>query len=633
MDIHIISQILIALFIVFYALFLFKNRNNRTTILSCFVTIWLIGTGLYMYAFSHEPVHEGSTTILLRSAVSAIKMFIYDNDLLEIEHIQHETLFLDFFIPTFLAAILTSSMTIINTFGEKMMSWFVLTLRSRKRKFKHIFIGVDEKSLMIANELGNEEIAFITVKSEEHGGGAEHEMIMNTLKSLEKSNPHANLFKKDNVTVLTAKERIQSAGSGEGVFERMGIGKIARFIDESTSIYLLSDDADKNFHDILILESDPALRDLTIHASVRRRGLTPAYKNTLKGTGAHFIYASSLSVVDMMKTHECHPAQVMDIDRDESGKGLGTASGIFSALVAGFGETGQAALKFIYEFSSAIRQDGTALPVRIYVQDSSIEDRKGLFTALNPEMDKDGIISYDNKSAGSSAFWDFLKEHIDELNYVVMSTGNDEKNLDVAVQVLTYASKVRKEGLKNFKILIRKTYTRHHEQDLLNKYNKGCGAEVMRFFGEYSSVFAANMIVSGNHTGINNDATELADRLRANYDKLTGHDSAGLMVKSGDKQTDARNRLEIHQFISRANHIASLRCFIDGNDSPSEDVIENLARCEQLRYTRYLKAHEYSSCAQDDYIRRHSSKLKHWDDLSDDDKSYHRTMVKASLIS
>ena len=60
--------------------------------------------------------------------------------------------------------------------------------------------------------------------------------------------------------------------------------------------------------------------------------------------------------------------------------------------------------------------------------------------------------------------------------------------------------------------------------------------------------------------------------------------------------------MELHQPISRANHTASFSAVVAGNSNVSDETLENLARMEHLRYSRYLTAHGYSYAAEDDDV-------------------------------
>lgn len=87
--------------------------------------------------------------------------------------------------------------------------------------------------------------------------------------------------------------------------------------------------------------------------------------------------------------------------------------------------------------------------------------------------------------------------------------------------------------------------------------------------------------------------------------------------------------METHQYISRANHIPTKRLFCDGEMTP--EILDRMAMAEHLRYSRYLLAHGYSFASDDDDVLKTNHQLCSWNELSEDDRLYHRNMVSASM--
>ena len=75
----------------------------------------------------------------------------------------------------------------------------------------------------------------------------------------------------------------------------------------------------------------------------------------------------------------------------------------------------------------------------------------------------------------------------------------------------------------------------------------------------------------------------------------------------------------------------SLAVFTDGRTEVSSEVLENLAKGEHLRYSRYLSAHGYVFADVDDDAFKTSHQICSWADLTDADREYHINMVRAQL--
>ena len=617
-------QVLTVLVLSAYAFILYKSKLNPKVVLRSALVIVLSGTALFVYGYVTEGYKAGPVSMFLRGLISSIKMFIYDNSVFESLNAQKQSpYFLDLFVLVFYMAILTSISAILMVFGKRLMT--SLTLTFGRKKFRHVFLGVNRNSEHVASGISNDEIAFVEFPDDDSSGEVS---LSGIFKNLTGGEGKEGGVSGKNVTLLRARRNLATRDASKNVLEGIGLKGLQRRIDAGTSFYLLSDDGNRNLRDLLIVVSDEKLQNNIVHASLKREGLAPTFGGVLGKTGAHFIYPSSLSVVELMKSYVCHPLYALDLGT----AGAGSVEGEFGAMVIGFGETGQAVTKFLYEFSSAIRPDGSALPVHIYVVDSNVEALKQDFLFTCPSLEGEDIISFENYDTNSSAFWQNLTSKLDSLNYVEVSTGNDSADLNIACTLYTYAFKKRKNGLKNLHIYVRKSVTPVYETSLVTRLNEKAGSDVIRLFGEYDKVYTPEMMVSGGSGGINISATSLAGKLQERYNGIAGIPEE--KTSSDEPETyhnKKRRRRELHQFIQAANHISSKLALAGWNTEPGPVALENLARTEHLRYQRYLKVHGYVYDPEDDDILKTSHQICSWEDLTDEDRQYHRNIVKASL--
>ena len=621
-----LSQIIIVVLLAAYVFLLVRSGLNGKVVKISALVILLAGLFLYMYGLSMEGYSEGPVAIFFRSLVYSLRLFIFDNYLFEMMKAQYTPLFIDCFVLVQFAAILTSVSAVVTLIGKRARTRVVLTLR--RRKFDHIFIGINRRSEMIASGLKGQEVAFIEFPNEEEeGGGVSIDSVLKNMMSSD-SDKDSRIFSR--FTFLKAKNVLsRTENTDRSVFERIGLRGLKRLIGPDTAFYILSDDSERNLCDLLSILDDKDMYANVIHTCVDREGLTESYKGVLSKTRAHFIYPSSLSVVELMTKPDCHPAYVMSKGGDAA------ATGEFNAMVVGFGETGQAATKFLYEFSSAVRPDGSVLPANIYVYDDNIDALKGHFVFSSPDIERD-VVFFENGGPESGEFWSVLLQRISSLNYIVLSLPDDSKNLELACTIYSYAEKKRRNGLENFRIVVRKRYTPEYEQMLVKRLNEKAGREVIVCFGEYSKIFTVDMIVSRDRSGINGTATALADNLRKNYLEVAASPLPQEIEAGGTGLTyheKRRLRASRHQYISRANHIPSKLLLLGSGskDALTAAEMENLARCEHLRYCRYMLSHGYIYAPEDDYVLRTSSMLVPWEDLSEERKQYHRDMVAASF--
>ena len=619
-------QFVFAALIALYAVILFKSRLNPKVIKRSAIIILACATALHMCAFHLEGYNESIVTLFFRSLLQGAKMFVYDDVVLcELIKVQEYPYFLDLYFFIFYAAMITSLSAIIMLFGKRAMTLFILLFK--RRNFDHVFIGVNKRSEIIASGIKDDSIAFIEFPSDKE----ESEMsVTRVLKGMSSDDAKDSTAKQHHTVMLRAKRRFQQENVEDNVFASIGLERLKKFIGPDTAFYILSENAERNLNELMCLLGDKDLSHNTIHVCVSREGVARYYKTILKRSGAHFIYPSSLAVVELMKTPSCHPASAMKPLLLEDGSVSGMVSGEFNAMVVGFGETGQAVAKFLYEYSAAIGEDGKPLPIHIIATDSRIDALKGHFIFDNPEIAQSDSIRYENNGTESSLFWENLEARLDGLNYIAISMGDDASNLDLACTIFMYALKKRKGGLDNFKILVRKRRTLYHEKELVDKLNEKAGREVIVCYGEYEKIFTPEMIVSKERNGINSNATSLASVIAESYKAVSGK-QLDLSTESESFHVKNRARMELHQLISRSNNLPTLSVMTAGKSEVSPDVLENLAKREHLRYSRYLTAHGYYYSAEDDDVYKTNHQICPWESLTEEDRQYHRDMVLSQL--
>lgn len=617
-------QLLLTALLIVYAVYLFRSRLNPKVVRRAALIIFLAGTVLLTFGFGHESYVEGFLTRVFRSAYMTIKMFVYDGELIELEESQHSPYFLELYFFIFYAAMMTSISALILLFGKKAATAFLLFFR--KRKFRHIFVGVNNRSKMTASGIEGEDIAFIEFPSDSEGHKVSMEQVISGMAEHKKD----HLRYRKHTSLLSAKRNLEAGMPTDNIFATIGLEKLKKLISADTAFYIMSEDTARNLDDLMALLRDDSLKGNTIHVCLSREGVARYYKTIMKHTGVHIIYPSSLSVVELMTRADCHPAYVMQPVFEADGSPTGAVDGEFNALVVGFGETGQAVTKFLYEFSSAVYPDGTPLPAHITVCDNNINRLKGQFIFDNPEMGESGVLSFENEGTDSQAFWDRLMQRIDSLNYIAISLKDDAANQDLACTIFNYALKKRRGGLDGLRIAVRKRRTFQYDRKLIEGLNAKAGCEAIICYGEYEKIFTPEMIVSEKGSGINMSAITMAGEISNAYTAVSGE---AVPTETGAKDAGQKSRahMELHQLISRSNNLATLSILTGGRSEVSAKALENLSRREHLRYQRYLTAHSYSFAETDNDSLKTSHQICGWESLSGTDREYHRDMVLAQL--
>lgn len=623
-EIPLFVQFLLFFLVFIYAIMLFKSRQDSKFIRRSAFVIMIAGLALYMYGFGLEGYKEGVITCFFRSLILSLKMFVYDGSVFELVTAQRTPLWLDLYYFVFYAAIVTSTSALLMLFGKRAMT--SIYLRFRKKYFKHVFIGIDERSMAIANGISDGDVAFLEFQFNGNDDGISKGSFFTGFFGYDRRNIH--LMYKKNMVVLSTKCRLEAGYSGNNIFSSLGIDRMKRLINSDTAFYILSENHQRNLDDLMALLGDNCLMNNVIHVCVSRDGVARYYKSTMKQTKVHFIYPSSLSVVELMKSFHCHPSATVK-PTEENGQSTGIVSKSFNALVIGFGETGKAITKWLYEFCAAIGKDGLPASASIIVNDECIDSLKGPFIFDNPGLVDSSVLVFENYGKDSSEFWQRLMKRIDDLDYIAISMKDDTSNLDLACSIFMYALSKRSETINDLRIVVRKKHMFSHERQLVDTLNEKAGSEVIVCFGEEEKVFSSEMIVSKSEYGINATATDRAARIENSFENISGY----RLIPSERPSTYRERsivRMELHQLISRANFIPTLRR-IAGSASLNEIALENLAKTEHLRFSRYLLAHGYRYGSEDNGIFKTNHQICDWESLSDTDRQYHRDMVLAML--
>lgn len=124
---------------------------------------------------------------------------------------------------------------------------------------------------------------------------------------------------------------------------------------------------------------------------------------------------------------EASPHQAMRFDD------LGKADGDFCAMIIGFGSLGQNVLRLLVRNGQFCASRFSALVV-----DRDLNGCAGAFTSLYADLLSRYNVSFTEADARSKSFVKLLDSAAPKLRYIVICTGNDETDREVANQICTY---------------------------------------------------------------------------------------------------------------------------------------------------------------------------------------------------
>ena len=542
----------------FFARFLksLLRKNRRDLLLLCFLTLLVLGAVIHvvMLSRSHHTVTDGNwVQLALVSLVAALEMFVghtvvFDDIIAAV--VFHEPGLLLAYLTVFFLVLTFSVMLAFQILPRRIQDSLWL-YRNRRRaglnRKNHIFIGVTPHAKRLAQSILREwesaekqddqgVVMFIDLPRKE-SVHAEISIgdIFASLVSRRKELSLDEELGSDRFVLL--KGRMPAASGEENLESAVGLRRLADwFRNERTSVYVLGEEAD-NLPLLDLLLADSGMKAKVFCLVDRMNGAHSVYtaeRGRLRLVDPHQLAVNQVK----FQKPEWHPIRTVEIARDEEGRPLGYVSSGFHALSVGFLDTGQTALRFLYEFGSFVGKNRRRVPTTFDIFDDDLDRRRGDFLARYPGLREDDALVWNKGTIGSDLFWKRYADILGSLNYVVVSTGDPARNIDLAVRLFEVAAKSGKD-LSRFLILVRVRQFNERARSILETFNRMYrpdGDPVLCPFGMYETVWNLSSI-SG--TGMK----ERAARFYAAFQRANGgNDTWDQRAKRLTTRTE--NRLE-----------------------------------------------------------------------------------------
>lgn len=297
--------------------------------------------------------------------------------------------------------------------------------------------------------------------------------------------------------------------------------------DAQLHVFFLSEDREINVRSTAILAKDDLIGSIefqtTIYCHSRRNTINRVIED-LGLDGKHKIEvkildSSYLAIEQLKRDVRNHPVNYVTV-QNLNEENPGSVSSDFVSLVMGFGETGQEAVKFLYEYGAFVAKEATQYDSKrsafnCYVLDNEMKKLEGHFISGIPgvfykrcdEDNEKALIKFYSFDYRSDEFFTKILDKItSKLNYVVVAIGDDEQNMTAAVEILRYVRKKR-ENLDHFCIYVRayeKGSFKHLEQ-IANHYNKRLGkndyddVKKIVLFGQNEDIYTYELVVEDKY--------------------------------------------------------------------------------------------------------------------------------------
>jgi hypothetical protein len=318
--------------------------------------------------------------------------------------------------------------------------------------------------------------------------------------------------------------------------------KLSMTQEAKLHVFLFSENEDENIRAMSVLAADSTINEVNknirqcFYCHARRNGLNRVVEDIAvkRGLEVRIIDSSYLSIELLKADEKNHPVQLVDVDKNNPT----TVKSEFNSLIVGFDETGQDALKFLYEFGAFVDSEATPeneyrSPFYCVATDKRMDDLRGVFANSAPaamcqyNMKGRKMIELKQCDCQSSEFYTAILNNnfAKKLNYVVIVVGNDELGMQLAIRILNHIRRER-EDLSRLRIYVRsyRSDKESYMQKIADYYNEGYNKDnekkksyqteaIIIPFGQKEKIYSYEMI-------INEELIQKGRKYQASYARL-----------------------------------------------------------------------------------------------------------------
>lgn len=504
----------------------YKRHRNIVLLGKLMLAVWCLGWVLYFIPASFKEQPHVGIEVLFRPAIYATDMFLLKVDGRLLKTVEQHDLLKGLLVSVNIVANICMMILLLSIVALRLKAYLHVKHIRVDNIYNHlyVFFGLDDATKLLAEDIKKDDPHSVIVYVENSLAGEEEQdeaksngwkNILSLLTHRQKT--FTDISEDNRCALAIAGCKISSIDSADkDVWSSAGLDVVKKLINSLVSIqgaelhiFFLSENREDNVIATSRMcndETNKKIEKTRFYCHARRNGVNRVLENDDKVV---LVDSSYLAVEHLKTCASNHPINFVDVETIEKDN-PGAVSTPFVSLIIGFGETGQEAFKFLYEYSSFLNTNASAHNSRrslfvCHVVDCKMSLLEGAFFASVPVLNKKAtnccFHSCDYRSL------DFYKNILTEylaakLNYVVIAVGNDEENMEVAVEILRYVRRYRKD-LGKFRIYVR-AYEKgsfKHLEDIARHYNNLLGVEfekenIIVIFGQNQAIYQYEYIVN-----------------------------------------------------------------------------------------------------------------------------------------
>lgn len=522
-------------------------------------TCFFGGTIVYYFGYDYGGTSQNALTLLLRSGLSSLEMFLSKSNLIGIAgNCKNSPGYMFAFAAVHTLAVGLSASFAVACLWKRLKDGarFVLW-KIRKSETTYVFWGLNERNFMLARDVydkrqGNERIVMIDFP-EEREENNKSQGFSGLIGLFSFRRRAVRELKGIKYVLYRSSCRPSEVLDGKGMdfFDELGLMSLKMILKKSKNRkhFVFTNNESSNLGDVISMLRVEEFnnQETSIYCAARQTRFTTQLVEQNKGK--LIIVDDSRKAVQTLKKREVEqssPIEYVTIDEEHA-----AVTSVFTAMVIGFGTTGQDALRFLYEFSALPDEQGNKQKVRIDVIDAKMDSLEGDFRQEVPTINSikvsgnlkenygkmdDGVMRQEiflrKMDVGSDKFYELLSELTDSLNYVVVATGDDDLNLSIASYIIDFMVQNRNTDQDRFKVFVR-LYMENNRikfesaQKVFGKMcddykNHGRDKEKLHFFSAPFVFFGSPQSLYTKSNIVENNLEEDAKKFFEEYNRLIG---------------------------------------------------------------------------------------------------------------
>lgn len=600
-----------------------KRRSGFTTVYFC-ITFLL---GFAVYCVGLMPYSEGNVLqqfiallgVAPMALVDTVGMFLLQTQWGDAnDACRSSWLYVTIFSILHATAAFISTTVIIHHFGFSLVAKIRFSITShvgKKTEDLFIFWGMNESSYLLAKDILAHEtkryrmiFVYDGTQEEDEEHSAEESHLLSFLKM-----PRVDLQRFKELKCLICQPsrrlsdlRLEARGREAEIITKElhmnGLARIIRKANGTVHHFFLGDNEARNLravtllrHDHLLLERVHEGKIVKFYARAETTGVSQAINDLNREPAMEIqIIDASEHSIQFLKSHpEYHPIHYVDIDAE---KNYGTVKTPFHCMLVGFGWTGQEALRFLYEYGAFVDSRSTMAedfcgvtadgekahvfrsPFTCDIVDPEVGKQADMFFGLYPAMRQtEGAVHLNllEECCESEAVFNLIDEGAKTLNYIVIATGNDDMNLEIAINLFNRIRRVRRD-MQKLNLFVQCTSAERalHFRAVLQHYNQE--GEVLVLFGTNEMIYTYNHIVHNEYEmrgRLYNESYCRVNQSKDNYWKVR-HEK---LVKRGTLDALASLHRKEWQDFQNAYH-APTKAYLYEQACPKVRPVEELIR-------------------------------------------------------